>query len=136
MSIAVRLPAMLRQGKTDPLVIEERIHDVAGLIDVLARRVPGFREQLEDAVLNFAVNDELILHDVRSRPLQDGDTVEIVPTISGGTTETSNETDHRDLGGTDHRDLGGNRGHRESTEALPCPRFLGVPINFSSPSCV
>jgi molybdopterin converting factor small subunit len=89
MSIAVRLPSMLNQGKADPLVIEERIRDVAGLIEVLSRRVPGFREQLDDAVLNFAVNDELILHDVGSRSLRDGDTVEIVPTISGGTTETS-----------------------------------------------
>jgi molybdopterin converting factor small subunit len=84
MSIAVRLPSMLRQGRPDPWVIEERVRDVAGLIDILSRRVPGFREQLDEAVLNFAVNDELILHDVGSRPLRDGDTVEIVPTISGG----------------------------------------------------
>jgi molybdopterin converting factor small subunit len=84
MSIAVRLPSMLNQGRPEPLVIDERVGNVAGLIEVLSRRVPGFREQMDDAVLNIAVNDELILHDVGSRPLQDGDTVEIVPTISGG----------------------------------------------------
>ena len=35
-------------------------------------------------MLNFAVNDEIILHRAGERPLADGDVVEIVPAISGG----------------------------------------------------
>ena len=35
-------------------------------------------------MLNFAVNDELILHRAGERRLADGDVVEIVPAISGG----------------------------------------------------
>jgi molybdopterin converting factor small subunit len=82
--VTVRLPAMLRHGGAEILAVQEPVASVGALADVLARRVPGFAEQFEDAVLNFAVNDELILHDVLKRPLRDGDRVEIVPTISGG----------------------------------------------------
>ncbi len=82
--VTVRLPVMLRQGGADVLSVDEPVASVATLVDVLARRVPGFSEKLEDAVLNFAINDELILHDVLKHPLRDGDRVEIVPTISGG----------------------------------------------------
>lgn len=82
--VTVRLPVMLRQGGADVLSVDEPVASVAALVDVLARRVPGFAETLEDAVLNFAINDELILHDVLKHPLRDGDRVEIVPTISGG----------------------------------------------------
>jgi molybdopterin converting factor small subunit len=34
--------------------------------------------------MNVAVNDEMLLHGVRERPLADGDVVELIPTISGG----------------------------------------------------
>jgi molybdopterin converting factor small subunit len=53
-------------------------------VEVLDQRMPGFREQLDDSVFNFAVNDEMLLHRARERALRDGDVVEIVPTISGG----------------------------------------------------
>ena len=62
----------------------DRVTTIAGLIDVLDRRIPGFRDQLDDSVFNFAVNDEMLLHGVREHPLKDGDVVEVVPTISGG----------------------------------------------------
>jgi molybdopterin converting factor small subunit len=58
---------------------------VGELVEILARRVPGFRQQMDAAMLNVAVNDDLVLHGLRDRPLRDGDVVEIVPTISGGT---------------------------------------------------
>jgi molybdopterin converting factor small subunit len=51
---------------------------------MIDRRIPGFRDQLDDSVFNFAVNDEMLLHRARERALPPGDVVEIIPTISGG----------------------------------------------------
>jgi molybdopterin converting factor small subunit len=82
--ITVRLPSTLRVGPSDILTITEPVSNVDELVDVLDRRIPGFRDQLDDSVFNFAVNDELLLQHARERRLADGDTVEIIPTISGG----------------------------------------------------
>jgi molybdopterin converting factor small subunit len=82
--ICVRLPATLRSGPGDTLEIDEPLRTLGDLIAVLDRRLPGFADQLDDSVFNFAVNDEMLLHHVRDRELRDGDVVEIVPTISGG----------------------------------------------------
>ena len=82
--IVVRLPSTLRVGPTDTLTFDEPIASVEELVDALDRRIPGFREQLDDSVFSFAINDELLLFGARARPLTDGDTVEIIPTISGG----------------------------------------------------
>ena len=82
--ITVRLPATLQVGPSDILKISEPVSNLDQLVDVLDRLIPGFREQLDDSVFNFAVNDELLLHHAREHHLADGDTVEIIPTISGG----------------------------------------------------
>ena len=82
--ITVRLPGTLRVGSSDTLTFDEPIANMDELVDALDRRIPGFREQLDDSVFNFAVNDELLLHRARERRLADGDRVEIIPTISGG----------------------------------------------------
>lgn len=82
--ITVRLPAALRIAGTDTLALSEPIASIDALIDVLDVRLPGFRSQLNDALFNFAVNDELLLHHAAERALRDGDVVEIVPTLSGG----------------------------------------------------
>ena len=82
--ITVRLPGTLQIGATDTLVFSEPLATIADLVTALDRRIPGFRDQLEDSVFNFAVNDELLLQNARTRPLADGDRVEIIPTISGG----------------------------------------------------
>ena len=82
--ITVRLPATLRVGAADVLTFTEPLASVGELIEALDARIPGFKDQLDDSVFNFAVNDELILHHARTRPLADGDRVEIIPTISGG----------------------------------------------------
>ncbi len=84
MAITVLLPAALRPGGPDRLEVVEPVHTVAELLDVIDRRIPGLRAQLDDSVFNFAINDELVLHGVRDRRLEDGDTVEIIPTIAGG----------------------------------------------------
>jgi molybdopterin converting factor small subunit len=82
--ITVRLPSTLKIGASDTLDVQEPVSTVAQLVDVLDRRIPGFRDQLDDSVFNFAVNDEMLLHHARERGLKDGDVVEIIPTISGG----------------------------------------------------
>jgi molybdopterin converting factor small subunit len=82
--ITVRLPSTLRVDGADTLAIDEPVDSIAALVDALDRRIPGFREQLDDSVFNFAVNDEMLLYHARDRRLADGDTVEIIPTISGG----------------------------------------------------
>lgn len=82
--ITVRLPSALRSGPSDTLTVSERVSSIEELVDVLELRIPGLRVQLDDSVFNFAVNDELLLHHVAEHSLNDGDIVEIVPTISGG----------------------------------------------------
>jgi molybdopterin converting factor small subunit len=82
--ITVKLPSTLTIGARDRLEVREPVANVAQLIDMLDRHIPGFREQLDDSVFNFAVNDEMLLHHARERGLKDGDVVEIIPTISGG----------------------------------------------------
>jgi molybdopterin converting factor small subunit len=83
--ITVRLPSTLRVGASETLLVQEPVGSIAELIEILDRRIPGFRDQLEDSVFNFAVNDEMLLVHARDRALQPGDVVEVIPTISGGT---------------------------------------------------
>lgn len=82
--ITVRLPSTLRVAAADILEVHEDVRDIASLIELLDRRIPGFRDQLDDSVFNFAVNDEMLLFRARDRSLRDGDVVEVIPTISGG----------------------------------------------------
>ncbi len=82
--ITVRLPSMLNAAAGDVLEVHEEVRDIAALVDVLDRRIPGFREQLDDSVFNFAVNGEMLLFRARDCTLRDGDVVEVIPTISGG----------------------------------------------------
>lgn len=82
--ITVVLPSSLRIDGSDRLEVHDEVKTVAELVDAIDRRIPGFREQLEDSVFNFAVNDELLLFRARDHGLRDGDVVEVVPTISGG----------------------------------------------------
>ncbi len=82
--ITVRLPATLHVGPTDTLTFTGLLATIADLVDALDVRIPGFKEQLDDSVFNFAVNDEILLYHARDRRLADGDIVEIIPTISGG----------------------------------------------------
>ena len=82
--ITVRLPGILQVGTTETLVFSEPLATIADLVAALDRRLPGFRDQLDDALFNFAINDELLLHDSRRRALVDGDRVEIIPALAGG----------------------------------------------------
>jgi molybdopterin converting factor small subunit len=81
--ITVVLPSTL--GVKDTRIeVHEAVGTIAELVDVIDARIPGFREQLDDSVFNFAVNDEMLLHHAHERTLRDGDVVEVIPTISGG----------------------------------------------------
>jgi molybdopterin converting factor small subunit len=82
--ISVLLPSTLHVNAANRLEVHEPIATIAELVDAIDRRVPGFREQLDDSVFNFAVNDEMLLYRARERTLRDGDVVEVIPTISGG----------------------------------------------------
>jgi molybdopterin converting factor small subunit len=82
--ISVLLPATLHVNDANRLEIHDPVATIAELVDALDRRIPGFRDQLDDSVFNFAVNDEMLLFHARERALQDGDVVEVIPTISGG----------------------------------------------------
>jgi molybdopterin converting factor small subunit len=82
--VIVVLPSTLQADGGNRLEISEPVATVAELVDAIDRRIPGFREQLDDSVFNFAVNDEMLLYHARDRELKDGDVVEVIPTISGG----------------------------------------------------
>jgi len=80
--ITVHLPTAL--GGPTPLDVAEPVATLGELVEAIERRRPGFRDQMDDAVFNFAVNDEMVLFRARDRELRDGDVVEVVPAISGG----------------------------------------------------
>jgi molybdopterin converting factor small subunit len=83
--IAVRLPVALRAADGAPEIrIDEAVTTIGQLVAALDRLYPGFRARVEDSLYNFAVNDALILHGSDRHPLANGDIVEIVPTIAGG----------------------------------------------------
>jgi molybdopterin converting factor small subunit len=82
--ITVRFPSMLHARAGRELSLDEPLSDLGALLDLLNRRIPGLAAELADPIYNFAINDEMLLHGVRTHPLKNGDTVEIVPTISGG----------------------------------------------------
>ena len=91
--ITVYLPAMLRAHAdgADVLTITTPVQSMSELIAALERKAPRLVRQLDDSVFNFAVNDEMLLHGVHAHPLRDGDRVEIVPAISGGTSQGDRE---------------------------------------------
>ena len=82
--ITVVLPSTLRVNDAGRLDIDEPVATIAQLVEAIEARIPGFRDQLDDSVFNFAVNDEMLLYRARERALRDGDVVEVIPTISGG----------------------------------------------------
>lgn len=82
--VTVIFPSTLHVNAGNRLEVHDDVKTVAELVDAIDKRVPGFRDQLDDSVFNFAVNDEMLLYHARDRALRDGDVVEVVPTISGG----------------------------------------------------
>jgi len=83
--ITVHLPASLAsEAGAGTLTLPEKVSTVGDLVELLAARLPSFRALFDDALINVAVNDEMLLHAVRERTLAEGDVVELIPTIAGG----------------------------------------------------
>jgi aldehyde:ferredoxin oxidoreductase len=88
-SLTLRLPSSLRAlgngSATDgALIVEEPVATIGELIEFLDRRYPKLAGELRSSVYNFAVNQELILHQRDRQVLRSGDVVEILPTFAGG----------------------------------------------------
>lgn len=66
------------------LTIDRDTRTLQDLTSEIRRVRPDLASRLDDAIFNFAVNDEMLLHGAADRRLEDGDVVEIVPAISGG----------------------------------------------------
>ena len=84
MAVTVNFPAALQPTAGATRVVVEPVATVGQLLAALDRLVPGLAAQLDDPLYNIAVNDELLLHNVDARPVEDGDVIEIVPSMAGG----------------------------------------------------
>jgi molybdopterin converting factor small subunit len=79
--VIVRLPPMLGGGT---VTITNQVGTVEELTRALRQARPDLVTRLNDSIFNFAINDEMLIHDAGKHPVRDGDVVEIVPAISGG----------------------------------------------------
>jgi molybdopterin converting factor small subunit len=84
MAITVNFPAALYPLAGQSVIVRESVSTLGQLITALDRLSPGIAHELDDPLYNFAVNDEILLHSVESRPVKDGDVVEIIPSMAGG----------------------------------------------------
>lgn len=84
MSVTVNFPASLSHLAGQSVIVRESVSNVGQLIQALERLAPGMAKELDDPLYNIAINEELLLHSVDSRPVNDGDVVEIIPSIAGG----------------------------------------------------
>ena len=66
------------------VVITRAVHTVDELTSALSDARPDLASRLADSIFNYAINDEMLIHDAGSHAVRDGDVVEIVPAISGG----------------------------------------------------
>ncbi len=66
------------------VTVTSEVDTVDELTRVLRNARPDLASRLDDSMFNFAINDEMLVHDAGNHPLRDGDVVEIVPAISGG----------------------------------------------------
>lgn len=86
-AVAVKLPQeMARAVGADPegVVVSEPVTDLGQLCDALDDQVPGTANKLDDSVWTFVLNDEVVTHGARARPVKSGDRVEVMPIFAGG----------------------------------------------------
>ena len=84
MSVTVNFPASLSHLAGQSVIVRESVSNIGQLIQALDRIAPGMARELDDPLYNIAINQEIMLHSVDSRPVNDGDVVEIIPSIAGG----------------------------------------------------
>jgi molybdopterin converting factor small subunit len=84
MSVTVNFPAALAHLAGQSVIVRESVSNIGQLVQALDRIAPGLARELDDPLYNFAINQEIFLHSVDSRPVNDGDVVEIVPSLAGG----------------------------------------------------
>ncbi len=84
MAVTVNFPAALSHLAGQSVIVREAVSNVGQLVAALDRLVPGMARELDDPLYNIAINEEILLHSVDSRPVKDGDIVEVIPTIAGG----------------------------------------------------
>lgn len=91
MSVAVRLPAILRPSAGGSATLEAKGASVGEVFDDVLRQHPGLREQLLSADgglhrhLNVFVNDDDIRYLGKlDAKVADGDTVTLMPAVAGG----------------------------------------------------
>jgi len=84
MPITVYLPSILRPhaAGADALTILQPVHTIAELLVALERQAPRLAAELDEALFEFAMNDEVLVHGVLQHRVRDGDRVEIVPARS------------------------------------------------------
>jgi len=66
------------------VTITNQVGTVEELTRALRQARPDLVTRLDDSIFNFAINEEMLIHDAGNHPVRDGDVVEIVPAISGG----------------------------------------------------
>jgi molybdopterin converting factor small subunit len=66
------------------VTITTQVRTVDELTRALHQARPDLVSRLNDSIFNFAINDEMLIHDAGNQAVHDGDMVEIVPAISGG----------------------------------------------------
>ncbi len=91
MSVQVRIPPLLRQTTAGERAVQGVGPTIDAVLADIDRRYPGFREMLfaDDGELRRFVNIYLNDEDIRylaqlDTPVQDGDTVSILPAVAGG----------------------------------------------------
>ena len=84
MSVTVNFPSSLAHLAGQSVIVRESVSNIGQLIEALDRIAPGMARELDDPLYNIAINQEIMLHSVDSRPVNDGDVVEIIPSIAGG----------------------------------------------------
>ncbi len=91
MAVSVLIPTPMRKQTNEQDTVEVNPGTIATMVKELAAQYPGIEKRLVDdqgelrRFINFYVNEEDIRFlEGKETPLNDGDTVSIVPAIAGG----------------------------------------------------